>query len=110
MPSISLAANGIIGKSRDEYKCNQVVNQVLFGIKDSGLMASDFLTWGVEAFMPAERVVVVGKDGKHVGIFIDSKHFVHSSVSRQEVIIADEKQLEYVFPKSKGVYVLRKAF
>lgn len=99
------AASQLIGKSRSEYQCNHVVNEVLNGNKNTGGLAKDYLTWGTKADLPAAGVVVVGKDGKHVGIFVSDIEFIHSSSSRYQVIKAHISQLPYVFPSG---YELRK--
>ena len=41
-------ANEIIGASRDDYKCNHVVNYVLNGNKTMGGLAKDYLSYGTE--------------------------------------------------------------
>lgn len=98
-------AEELIGKSRSEYQCNHVVNYVLNGNKNIGGLANDYLNYGQSAQTPAEGVVVVGKDGAHVGIFISSTEFIHSSSSKYQVIKANLSQLVFVFPKG---YVLRR--
>jgi hypothetical protein len=99
------AATTLVGKPRTEYQCNHVVNAVLNGNKAIGGTARSYLTWGTATTTPAAGVVVVGKDGVHVGVFISETEFIHSSSSRQQVIKAPLSQLPYVFPHG---YVLRK--
>jgi hypothetical protein len=91
-------AEKIVGKPRKEYVCNYVVNEVLFGQKNNGKLAKDYLTYGKVVAHPYAGVVVVGKDGAHVGIFISSSEFIHSSLLKQEVIKATIDQLKWVFP------------
>jgi hypothetical protein len=91
-------ANKLIGVSRGHYKCNQVVNEVLFGAKDNGMFARDYRTWGVETGTPDEGVVVVGSDGVHVGGFISKTEFVHSSYGRDQVVKDPIAKLRWVFP------------
>lgn len=105
MPFSSDVATSIVGKSRDEYQCNHVVNEVLNGSKFVGGRAKDYLNWGTEVTLPSAGAVVVGKDGVHVGVFINEKEFIHSSSSKYEVIKAPLSQLPYVFPKG---YQIRK--
>ena len=98
-------ADEIVGKSRSEYQCNHVVNYVLNGNKNVGGLAKDYLNYGQTAQTPSEGVVVVGLDGVHVGIFISTSEFIHSSSSQSQVIKAHLSQLIYVFPKG---YALRR--
>jgi hypothetical protein len=98
-------ATALIGKSRSEYQCNHVVNEVLNGRKDIGGRAKDYLSYGSKVLTPSAGAVVVGKDGIHVGVFINDKEFVHSSSSLSKVIKAPLSQLPYVFPKG---YEIRK--
>ncbi|CAF1108276.1 unnamed protein product, partial [Adineta ricciae] len=79
-------ANDIIGKSRDEYQCNHVVNYVLNGDKTKGGLARNYLNYGQVVLTPQALDVVVDKDGVHCGIFIDSGNFIHSSTRRHQVI------------------------
>lgn len=94
----SSRATNLIDKSRTEYQCNHVVNEVLNGSKIIGGVAKDYLKYGTKVLAPSEGVVVVGKDGVHVGIFINSTEFIHSSSSKYKVIKAPLSQLPYVFP------------
>lgn len=98
-------AEELIGKSRSEYQCNHVVNYVLSGSKNSGGLAKDYLNFGSKAMAPAAGVVVVGNDGVHVGIFISTSEFIHSSSSKHSVIKVGLDQLKYTFPKG---YQLRR--
>lgn len=95
----------LVGEKRADYKCNHVVNEIIFGEKNNGLFAKDYKKLGELTDKPERGVVVVGKDGKHVGYFIDEKHFVHSSSERKEVIIVDTSQLKYAFPEG---FILKK--
>jgi hypothetical protein len=97
-------AESLVGKSRDTYKCNHVVNYALTG-KTDGLLAKGYLAWGSLADAPAAGYVVVGTDGVHCGIFVSATHFVHSSSSKNQVIKVGTDQLKYVFP---GGYQIRK--
>ncbi len=65
-------ATKLIGKSRLDWVCNQVVNEVLNGNKNTGGRAIDYLNWGRRVYTPVEGAVVVGSDGVHVGIFINA--------------------------------------
>ena len=98
-------AEEIVGKSRTEYQCNHVVNYVLNGNKNIGGMAKSYLAHGQEVTTPSEGVVVVGLDGVHVGIFISSMEFIHSSSSKHKVIKVGLAQLPFVFPNG---YQLRR--
>lgn len=98
-------AENLIGKSRSEYVCNQVVNEVLNGNKNSGGKAADYLNWGRKVDKPVAGAVVVGSDGVHVGIFISNTEFLHSSVTRSQVIKAPLTQLPYVFPNGYEIRV-----
>ncbi|CAF1542179.1 unnamed protein product [Adineta ricciae] len=91
-------ANDIIGKSRDEYQCNHVVNYVLNGDKTKGGLARNYLNYGQVVLTPQALDVVVDKDGVHCGIFIDSGNFIHSSTRRHQVIKVGLEQLDKVFP------------
>jgi hypothetical protein len=48
---------------------------------------------------------VVGNNGVHCGIFVDSENFIHSSTSRDQVIKEGRGQLKHVFPKG---YTIRR--
>ena len=98
-------ADELVGKSRSEYQCNHVVNYVLNGNRNVGGPANDYLVYGQTVQTPSEGVVVVGLDGVHVGIFISTSEFIHSSSSKHQVIKAHLSQLRYVFPKG---YQLRR--
>jgi cell wall-associated NlpC family hydrolase len=99
-------ANSLIGKPRSEYQCNQVVNYALNNDKDSGLLASGYLTYGSKVENPQGGDVVVGKNGAHVGIFVSSTEFIHSSSSQGKVIKVGLSQLKHVFPE--GYEIRRK--
>jgi len=101
-PSVIARANSLVGHSRSEYVCNQVVNYALYGHKD-GKLAHDFLNWGSRVSSPQAGDVVVGNDGAHVGIFVSSTQFIHSSVSHYQVIKVGTDQLHYVFPSGYQV-------
>jgi len=105
MGNLADKANSLVGLSRGEYQCNQVVNQIFYDRKNSGKLAKDYLTWGVSTFVPAEGVVVVGNDGVHVGVFVNENEFIHSSLRMQQVIRVNKEQLPFVFPQG---YSLRK--
>ncbi|GAB3709551.1 hypothetical protein GCM10027592_45770 [Spirosoma flavus] len=114
MGALANVANLLVGTSRDEYKCNQVVNEVLYGNKDAiingqKMLAKAYLTWGIETTEPDEGVIVVGNDGVHVGIFTSKTEFVHSSYGRKEVVSVkvspNKQELRWVFPLG---YTLRK--
>lgn len=84
------------GATYSEYPCNQLVHYALTGRKE-GHLARDFLTRGRQVINPQEGDVIVDKDGKHCGIFVDSTHFVHASWSRKKAVELDSNQLEKVF-------------
>jgi hypothetical protein len=94
----SETATSLIGVARtNDFQCNHVVNEVLTGSR-YGKVAAEYLTYGKVISEPVEGAVVVGKDGKHVGIFISATEFIHSSSSKMKVIRASLSQLPYVFP------------
>lgn len=87
----------LIGKDRtNDFQCNHVVNEVLTGTK-YGRIAADYLSYGRVIKEPVAGAVVVGTDGKHVGIFISATEFIHSSSSKMKVIRAPLSQVPYVF-------------
>lgn len=90
-------AESLIGKSRSIYKCNEVVNYVLNNGHKGGLLAKGYLQWGYPAAFPEAGVVVVTKDGSHVGIYISDTEFIHSSESRQEVVKKHKSEEIYIF-------------
>ena len=93
-----LIATNLIGKERtSDFQCNHVVNEVLTGNR-YGRIAMEYLHYGKLINSPVPGAVVVGKDGKHVGIFISTTEFIHSSSSKMKVIKASKEQLPYVFP------------
>jgi hypothetical protein len=98
-------ALALVDKPRSDYQCNHVVNEALNGNKLDGGTARSYLTWGSPAVAPGAGVVVVGKDGVHVGVFISALEFIHSSSKKSRVIRAPLSQLPYVFPNG---YVLRR--
>ncbi len=89
----------LVGKSRSQYQCNHVVNEVLNANMNVGGTANDYKKYGTKVFVPSAGTVVVGTDGVHVGIFINAHEFIHSSSSKFQVIKAPLSQLPYVFPK-----------
>lgn len=91
-------AGEIINKSRDLYKCNQVVNFVLNGDKDKGSNAKGYLDYGIPFFIPRKGVVVVSAKGDHVGIFVSDTHFIHSSSKLGKVWKVPVSGLPDVFP------------
>lgn len=95
------------GASYNEYPCNQLVHYALTGKKE-GHLAKEFLNYGTEVILAnaQEGDVVVGKDGKHCGIFVDSGNFVHASFSRQKAVELSSSQLSAVFPD--GYQIRRK--
>lgn len=105
MPFKAERAEELIGKTRDEYKCNHVVNEALDGNKNSGRLAKDYLSYGEKASKPAAGVVVVGKNGEHVGIFVNETEFIHSSSSKNKVVKVGKDKLKYIFPEG---YELRR--
>ena len=96
--AVTARANSLVGKARSEYVCNQVVNYALYGKKDAGKLAHDYLYYGSRVSSAQAGDVVVGNDGAHVGIFTSSSEFIHSSVSQYKVIKVGTDQLKYVFP------------
>jgi hypothetical protein len=122
MPFDLERAMSIIGKPRSEFDCNNVVNYVLTGDKHFNIFilksemhrfpygagkqrqARDFKEWGIEIPHPRMGAIIVGDNGAHVGIFIDSNHFIHSSTRRHSVVRADLSQLPHVF---EGGYKIR---
>src|SRR5687767_12990115 len=94
----SAIANSLIGAARTaDFQCNHVVNEVLTGSR-YGKIAAEYLNYGKVITTPVAGAVVVGNDGKHVGVFISSTEFIHSSTSKMKVIVASLSQLPYVFP------------
>ena len=94
----STTAISLIGKERiSDFQCNHVVNEVLTGSK-YGRIAAHYLHYGKVIKEPVAGAVVVGIDGKHVGIFISATEFIHSSSSKMKVVKASLSQLPYVFP------------
>jgi hypothetical protein len=87
----------LIGKKRSEYVCNQVVNEVLNGDKNFGGRAATYLKWGTRIYMPVAGAIIVNAVGSHIGIFISPTEFIHSSLSRHEVIKVNLNQLRPVF-------------
>ena len=71
---------------------------VLSTVSKHGRIAMEYLNYGKLIDSPVAGAVVVGKDGKHVGIFISTTEFIHSSTSKMKVIKASLEQLPYVFP------------
>lgn len=105
MPFSLEVATQLVGRARALYQCNHVVNEVLNQNRNKGGLARDYLHYGKPVGAPSAGTVVVGNDGVHVGIFISQTEFIHSSVSRQQVVRAGVAQLKYVFPMG---YQLRK--
>jgi hypothetical protein len=92
-------ANSLVGLPRtNDFQCNHVVNEVLTGSR-YGKRAAEYLNYGRVIKDPVAGAVVVGTDGKHVGIFISDSEFIHSSTSKMKVIKAPLWQVPHVFPK-----------
>jgi hypothetical protein len=81
----------------EDYHCNQLVHYALTGKKE-GHLAKEFLKYGNEVTNPQEGDVVVGTNGKHCGIFVDSTHFVHASASQKKAVELESSELKHVFP------------
>jgi hypothetical protein len=97
MADLSSTAINLIGAARtSDFQCNHVVNLVLTGNK-SGRLAKEYLHYGKVIPKPVAGAVVVGVDGKHVGIFISDTEFIHSSSRQMKVVRAGMDQLPYVF-------------
>jgi hypothetical protein len=95
--SLTTATN-LIGKARTkDFQCNHVVNEVLTGNR-YGRLAKDYLNYGREIADPQAGAVVVDVNGKHVGIFISSTEFIHSSSSQMKVVRVPAWKVRYVFP------------
>jgi hypothetical protein len=100
MNTIAKRARDLVarGASYSEYACNQLVHYALTG-DNGGRLAKEYLKYGeVVTGTPQEGDVVVGTNGKHCGIFVDSSHFVHASFSKQKAVELESKQLKDVFP------------
>ena len=95
-------ALSLVGQSRANYVCNQVVNYALTGNKN-GPLASYYLHWGHPVSSPQGGDVVVAKDGSHVGIFVSPDEFVHSSSSKYQVVKVPKSQLPWVFPSGYSI-------
>ena len=93
------------GASYSEYPCNQLVHYALKGNKEGHIVKS-FKDYGKEVTTPQEGDVVVGNDGKHCGIFVDSTHFVHASYSQQKAVEVEISKLQDIF--SGGYQIRRK--
>jgi hypothetical protein len=107
MGVIADRARGLVerGAPYSEYPCNQLVHYALTGNKQ-GHLAKEFLNYGQEVTTPQEGDVVVGTDGKHCGIFVDSSHFVHASDSQEKAVEVEISKLRYVF--RSGYQIRRK--
>lgn len=97
MAEIVNRARSLVGKSRDEYQCNHVVNYAVNGNKNVGGLAS---TWAAKPGKSSGVAgdVIVGTDGVHCGIFTGDT-IIHSSSSKHEVIEVPASQAKYLFPK-----------
>jgi hypothetical protein len=94
-----ITAFSLIGKARTaDFQCNHVVNLVLTGNKN-GKIAAEYRNYGRVIKDPVAGAVVVGLDGKHVGIFISDTEFIHSSSSQMKVVVATTDKLKYIFPE-----------
>ena len=118
------------GKSYNEYKCNQTVNEIMFGVKD-GKLAKDYLIYGSRiyesrtfrdlpsasrkgelnkgvsetpplAFAKAGNIIVA-KNGSHVAVFDSSNTYIEASASKSlfKTVRRDIGKLGYTFTKEK---------
>lgn len=69
-------ANEIIGKSRDTYQCNHVVNYVLSGDKNTGGLARNYRSYGTE--VQVNRLSLFTLFKLFCGDFISQRHHKHS--------------------------------
>lgn len=107
MGAAAARASRLIGMTGD-FKCTYVVNEILFDRQNGGpVMAAKYLSWGSSTLTEAEGVVIVGTDGKHVGVFISANEFVHASTRRHGIVKLDKSQLKHVFPNG---YVYRSEY
>lgn len=109
MSGVAKRARELVQKSASysDYPCNQLVHYALTGKKE-GHLAKEFLNYGTEVTLAnaQEGDVVVGTDGKHCGIFVDSEHFVHASFSHKKAVELSSNKLSDVF--SSGYQIRRK--
>ena len=92
-------AQSLVGISRSEYVCNQVVNFAYYDHKDyKGYLANTYLGFGVESGSPRAGCAVVASTGEHVGIVSNDGQFIHSSSSAYKVVKVPLTQLKYIFP------------
>lgn len=92
-------AESLVGTSRSEYVCNQVMNYAYYGEKNyGGYDATTYLGFGTGATTFRPGCAVVGLDGEHVGMVSNDMCFIHSSSSRYQVIKVALTQLTYIFP------------
>ncbi len=92
-------AESLVGKSRSEYVCNQVVNYAYYGVKNYGYLADAYLRFGSESSSFRAGCAVVASTGEHVGIVANDGNFIHSSSSKYAVIKVPTSQIKYIFPK-----------
>ena len=100
-PEAAARVESLVGKSRNEYVCNQVVNYGIYGVKDyKGYLANTYLQFGTKVSNFAPGYVIVAVDGVHVGmVSADGKMFIHSSSSKWQVVKVSLDQLKYIFPQ-----------
>ncbi len=92
-------AQSLIGKSRKEYVCNQVVNYAYYYVKDfKGYLAATYKGFGSASSTFRPGCAVVAQDGSHVGIVSNDNMLIHSSSSKYMVIKVPLSQVPYVFP------------
>ncbi len=92
-------AQSLVGKSRSEYVCNQVVNYAYYDAKDyKGYLANTYKGFGSASNTFKPGCAVVAQDGSHVGIVSNDNMLIHSSSSKYMVIKVPLSQVPYVFP------------
>eukprot|EP00830_Metopus_es_P018199 TRINITY_DN623_c0_g1_i1.p1 TRINITY_DN623_c0_g1~~TRINITY_DN623_c0_g1_i1.p1 ORF type:complete len:271 (-),score=38.33 TRINITY_DN623_c0_g1_i1:11-823(-) len=100
-PEGAARAHTLVGESSEKYQPNHVLNFALFGYPYINTLAncSVYLNMFPDVSDVKPGFLVVGKDGKHCGLFDkEGDKFIHSNPAAKKVTLTSNVQLKNFFP------------